>query len=99
MTSKVKNEVIRARQGMHLDQETWRKWSVFLVRLYLDSAPNKIRAQFTGSPSSTPQEAAELAEVFAMLQAKVEDRSLAAHVQYLGADLWREAVRLQKDKA
>jgi hypothetical protein len=97
MTSATRYEIIRLRRTLHLDYETWRRWTLFSARLFLQFAPLEVRPLFLGAPSHVLPEATELAEAFALLRAQAEDGAEAAEVQYSLAELWKEAVKLQRE--
>lgn len=96
MTSNVTQAIVKTRQSLHLDREEWRNWAFFLARFFLYAAPDNIRTQFTGALSMTPPDAGELAETFALLYTKAEDRAKAANVRYSVVDLWTQTLRLQE---
>lgn len=84
------------REAHGLDRETWQRYAIFLARCYLDAAPEEARLQFMGPPSHISPQAKELAEVFAMLHTKAEDKAKAVSVQYSMVDLWSSALQLQE---
>jgi hypothetical protein len=97
MTCSTRYEIIRLRRTLHLDYETWRRWTVFTARLFLEFAPLEVRPLFLGAPSHVSPEAVEVAEAFALLRAKAEDGAEAAEVKYSLAKLWEKALNLQRE--
>ncbi|GAB6276036.1 MAG: hypothetical protein SAMD01599839_05760 [Rectinema sp.] len=97
MTSTTRYEIIRLRRTLHLDYETWRRWTLFSARLFLQFAPLEVRPLFLGAPSHVSPEAVEVAEAFALLRAKAEDKTEVTEVRYSLAELWKEAVELQRE--
>ena len=95
MTPKTTQAIIKMRQSLNLDREEWRNWAIFLARFHLDAAPDKVRGQFTGTPSKTSSEAVELAEIFALLYVKTEDTAQAVKLQYSLSTLWSAALHVQ----
>jgi hypothetical protein len=90
----VKDQIIRMRQRLNLEIEDWRRFAIFTARVFLDFAPAEIRARFTGRPSETPREAADLAETFLLLYTLAEDKAKAADAQYSLEELWQAAIKL-----
>lgn len=98
MTRHIQHAIIQTRQSLHLDPEQWQCWSIFLARFFLFAAPAYVRVRFAGIPSQTPAEARELAEIFALLYARAEDRAQATRTKYRIADLWSAALQLQEER-
>jgi len=90
----VKDQIIRMRQRLNLEIEDWRRFAIFIARLFLEYAPIEVRIKFTGAPSETPREAADLAETFLLLYALAEDKATATDTKYSLTEIWRAAVRL-----
>lgn len=94
MNPRTTQAIVKARDSFHLDRDQWRDWSLFLARFFLYAAPDRVRARFVGKPSTIAPEVMELAETFALLYVKVEDRAQAAGLGYSVSDLWTQALRL-----
>jgi hypothetical protein len=97
MTTQTQHAIILARQNLHLDREQWQDWALFLARFFLYAAPDSVRAKFTGTSSMTPPDVMELAETFALLYVKVEDRAQAVGLGYSVSDLWMQTLRLNRE--
>lgn len=87
-------QIIRMRQRLNLEIGDWRRFAIFIARLFLEYAPIEVRVKFTGRPSETPREIIELSETFLLLYALAEDKATATDIKYSLTALWQAAVQL-----
>jgi len=93
MNPKTTQAIIKTRQSLNLDRDEWQNWTICLARLYLNAAPEEARLQFMGPSSDISPQAKELAEVFAMLFARAEDKAVVVGLPYSMVNLWLTAIQ------